>query len=96
VRNHGWINFDLNRYRSILSTSTSTIYSKAYYGAYLKHDSEWKAIGLTCEKSAENDHLRVVQMMIEREIPAKAAAANSLDENCRSLAIAPAPRRFQK
>jgi hypothetical protein len=71
-------NFDLNRYRSILSTSTTTIYSNAYYGAYLKHDSEWKTIGLTCDKSAENDHLRVVQMMIKREIPAKAAAANSL------------------
>ena len=40
-------NFDLNRYCSILSNSTTTTYSNAYYGAYPQHDSEWQAIGLT-------------------------------------------------
>jgi DNA polymerase-1 len=73
-------NFDLNRYCSILSTSTTTIYSNAYYGAYPQRDSEWQSVGLVRESTAEKFHLRVVQMMIERGIPAKAAAANSLDE----------------
>jgi 5-hmdU DNA kinase-like protein len=73
-------NFDLERYCSILSTSTTRIYSNAYYGAYPQRDSEWRAIGLTREKSAEKYHLRVVQMMIEQGIPAKAAAADSLDQ----------------
>ena len=45
-----------------------------------QRDSEWQSIGLTREKSAEKYHLRVVQMMIEQGIPAKAAAADSLDE----------------
>src|SRR4029077_13623868 len=58
-------NFDLNRNCSILSNNTTTIYSNAYYGAYPQRDSEWQAIGLTREKSAEKYHLRVVQMMIE-------------------------------
>jgi hypothetical protein len=73
-------NCDLERYCWILSTTTTTIYSNASYGAYPQYDSEWKAIGLTREKSAEKYHLRVVQMMIERGIPAKALAAQSLDE----------------
>jgi hypothetical protein len=73
-------NFDLNRYCSILSNSTTTTYTAAYYGAYPQRDSEWQAIGLTREKSAEKYHLRVVQMMIEQGIPAKALAAASLDE----------------
>ena len=72
-------NFDLNRYCSILSNSTTTTYTAAYYGAYPQRDSEWQAIGLTREKSAEKYHLRVVQMMIEQGIPAKALAAASLD-----------------
>jgi 5-hmdU DNA kinase-like protein len=72
-------NFDLNRNCSILSNNTTTIYSNAYYGAYPQRDSEWQAIGLTREKSAEKYHLRVVQMMIEQGIPAKALAAASLD-----------------
>jgi hypothetical protein len=38
----------------------------------------------------------VVQMMIEREIPAKAAAANSLDEIAALWQSFPPPRRFQK
>jgi hypothetical protein len=73
-------NFDLNRYCSILSTSTTSIYSNAYYGAYPQDDSEWEAIGLPREKSAEKFHLRVVQMMLEQGTPAKAGAAKSLDE----------------
>jgi hypothetical protein len=73
-------NFDLNRYCSILSNSTTTTYTAAYYGAYPQRDSEWQAIGLTREKSAEKYHLRVVQMMIEQGIPAKALAVASLDE----------------
>ena len=76
-----WLdNFDLNRYCSILSTSTTPIYSNAYYGAYPRHGSEWEAIGLPREKSAEKFHLRVVQMMLEQGVPAKAGAAKSLDE----------------
>jgi hypothetical protein len=73
-------NFDLERYCSILSTSTTTIYSNASYGAYPCTDVEWKAIGLTREKTAKKFHLRVVQIMIELGIPAKAAAVASLDE----------------
>jgi hypothetical protein len=73
-------NFDLNRYCSILSKSTRRIYSGAYYGAYPQFDSEWGAIGLTREKSAEKYHLRVVQMMIEQQISAKTLAAQSLDQ----------------
>jgi hypothetical protein len=43
------------------------IYSNASYGAYPRSDVEWKAIGLTREKkAAKKFHLRVVQMMIER------------------------------
>jgi hypothetical protein len=83
-------NCDLERYCSILSTSTTPIYSNAYYGAYPQRDSEWQAIGLTREKSAEKFHLRVAQMMIERGIPAKAAEANSLDE------IAALPQSFPR
>ena len=71
-------NFDLNRYCQILPEEG--IYSNAYYGAFPCTDKEWTAIGLTPEKTAKNFHLRVVQMMIERGIPAKAAAAKSLNE----------------
>jgi len=73
-------NFDLNSYCSILSTSTTTIYSNASYGAYPCADVEWEAIGLTREKTAKKFLLRVVQIMIEQGIAAKAAAAASLDE----------------
>jgi hypothetical protein len=68
----------LERYCSILPNDG--IYSGAYYGAYPCYDAEWKKVGLTREKSAKKYHLRVVQMMIERGIPAKAAAARSLDQ----------------
>ena len=64
-------NFDLNRYCSILSTSTTRIYSNAYYGAYPQLDLEWQSVGLVREETAEKFHLRVVQMMIEQGIPAK-------------------------
>jgi hypothetical protein len=55
-------------------------YSNASYGAYPCADAEWEAIGLTREKTAKKFLLRVVQIMIEQGIPAKAAAAASLDE----------------
>jgi hypothetical protein len=72
-------NFDLDRYCSILPVKG--IYSNAYYGAYPCTDVEWEAIGLNREKkAAKKFHLRVVQMMIEQEIPAKALAAQSLDQ----------------
>jgi hypothetical protein len=73
-------NFDLNRYCSILSTSTTTIYSNAYYGPYPQLDLEWQSVGLVREATAEKFHLRVVQMMIEQGMPAKIAGAVSLDE----------------
>jgi hypothetical protein len=71
-------NFDLDRYCSILPADG--IYSNAYYGAYPCTDLEWEAIGLTREKYAKKFHLRVLQIMIEQGIPAKAAAAASLEE----------------
>jgi hypothetical protein len=73
-------NFDLKRYCSMLSESTTTIYSNASYGAYPQHDSEWQAVGLVREPTAEKFYLRVVQMMLEQGLPAKASAAKSLDE----------------
>jgi hypothetical protein len=71
-------NFNLDPYCLILPAEG--IYSNAYYGAYPCKDDEWAAIGLTREKSAKKFHLRVLQMMIEQGIPAKAAAAASLEE----------------
>jgi DNA polymerase I len=74
-------NFDLNRYSAILSTSsTTTIYSSAYYGAYPCTDKEWRDVGLAREETAEKFHLRVVEMMIAQGIPAKSLAAKSLDQ----------------
>lgn len=88
-------NCDLERYCSILSTSTTTIYSKAYYGAYPQYDSEWQSVGLVREPAAEKFHFRVVQMMIERRIPAEAAAAKSLDKIADLLVrLLPTDRRF--
>jgi alpha-glutamyl/putrescinyl thymine pyrophosphorylase clade 1 len=73
-------NCDLERFCSILSTSTTTIYSKAYYGAYPQYDSEWQSVGLVREPAAEKFHVRVVQMMLEQRVAANAAAAKSLDD----------------
>jgi hypothetical protein len=69
-------NFALDRYCSILPVKG--IYSNASYGAYPSTDDEWEEIGLTREKTAKKFLLRVVEMMIERGIPAEAAAAKSL------------------
>jgi DNA polymerase-1 len=74
-------NFDLNRNSAILSTSsTTTIYSSAYYGAYPCTDKNWRDVGLAREETSEKFHLRVVEMMIAQGIPAKALAAQSLDQ----------------
>jgi hypothetical protein len=69
-------NFALDRYCSILPVKG--IYSNASYGAYPSTDDEWEEIGLTREKTAKKFLLRVVEMMIERGIPAEAAAVKSL------------------
>lgn len=73
-------NFDLNHCCSILSTSTTKVYSNAYYGAYPQFDWESQSVGLVRERTAEKFHLRVVQMMIEQGMPALVAGAVSLDE----------------
>jgi DNA polymerase I len=71
-------NFDLQRYCVILPNEG--VYSNAYYGAFPCNNAEWQSVGLTHEKSAKKFHLRVLQMMIEHEMPAKVAGAVSLDE----------------